>query len=57
MNVGTEEIDLRKKSLFSWQSILNSRQTAADAEEKLANQGEILCAGINRSYFSLSKKF
>ena len=30
------------KNLLSWQNILNSRQIAADIEEKLANQGEVL---------------
>ena len=28
--------------MLSWQNILNSRQIAADTEEKLANQGEVL---------------
>ena len=56
-DVGSEEIDLRIKNLLSWQNILNKRQIAADREEKLANQGEVLCGGINRIYFSLSNKW
>ena len=28
--------------MLSWQNILNSRQIAADIEEKFANQGEVL---------------
>ena len=50
-DVGSEEIDLRIKNLLSWQNILNERQIAADREEKLASQGEVLCGGINRIYF------
>ena len=52
-DVGSEEIVLRIKNFLSWQNILNKRQIAADREEKLANQGEVLCGGINRIYFSL----
>ena len=44
MDVRNEEINLR---LLSWQNILNSGQTGAEREEKLANQGEALCGGIN----------
>ena len=42
---------------MSWQNILNSRQTAADIEEKLANQGEVICGGISCIYLSLSNKW
>ena len=55
--MGNKEIDLRKKNLLSWQNILNSRQIAADIEEKLANQGEVLRGGISRIYLSLSNKW
>ena len=47
----------KNKNLLSWQIILNNRQISADVEEKLANQGEILCGGISRIYLSLSKKW
>ena len=53
MDVRNEEIKLR---LLSWQNILNSGQTGAEREEKLANQGEALCGGINCIYLSLSNK-
>ena len=33
------------------QNIWNSRQIAADIEEKLANQGEVLCGGISAFNF------
>ena len=56
-DVGNEEIDLRKKDLLSWQNILNSIQIAADIEEKLANQGEVLHGGISCIYLSLSNKW
>ena len=49
--------DLRKKYLLSLQNILNSRQIAADMEEKLSNQGEIFHGGISRIYLSLSNKW
>ena len=52
-----KEIYLRKKNLLSWQNILNSRQIAADIEEKLANKGEVLRGGISRIYLSLSNKW
>ena len=52
-DVGNKEIDLRNKNLLSWQNILKSRQIAADIEEKLANQGEVLRGGISRIYLSL----
>ena len=53
MDVRNEEINLR---LLSWQNILNSGQTGAEREEKLANQGEALRGGINCIYLSLSNK-
>ena len=56
MDVGNNEIDLRKKNLLPWQNILNSRQIAADIEEKLANQGEVLHGGFSRFYLSSSNK-
>ena len=43
--------------MSSWQDILDSRQNAADIEEKLANQGEFLRGGITRIYLSISKKW
>ena len=55
--VGNKEIDLGNKNLLSWQNILNSRQIAADIEEKLANQREILRGGISRIYLSLLNKW
>ena len=42
---------------MSWQNILNNRQIAADIEEKLANQGEVLRGRISRIYLSLSNKW
>ena len=54
MDVRNEEINLR---LLSWQNILNSGQTGAEREEKLANQGEALRGGINCIYLSLSNKW
>ena len=41
-------MDLRQKKLLPWQNILSSRQIAADIEEKLAIQREVLltCGGI-----------
>ena len=42
---------------MSWQNILNNRQIAADTEEKLANQGEVLRGRISRIYLSLSNKW
>ena len=42
---------------MSWQNILNDRQIAADIEEKLANQGEVLRGGISRLYLSLSNEW
>ena len=53
MDVRNEEIHLR---LLSWQNILNSGQTEAEREEKLANQGEFLHGGINCIYLFLSNK-
>ena len=55
--MGNEGIDLRIKNLLSWQKILRNRQIAADIEEILANQGEVLRGGISRIYFSLSNKW
>ena len=43
--------------MLSWQNILNNRQIAADIEEKLANQGEVLCGGISHIYLTLSDKW
>ena len=40
--------------MLSWQNVFNSRQSAADIEEKLANQGEVLHGGISHIYLSLS---
>ena len=37
--------------MLPWLNIPISRQTAADIEEKLANQGEVLCEGISRIFF------
>ena len=51
-DVGNEEADFRIKNLLSWQNILSNRQTAADIEEKRANQGEVLHLGINPIYLS-----
>ena len=56
-NVGNEEIDLRYETLLPWQNILNSRQIAPNIEEKLANQGDVLCGGISIIYLSLSNKW
>ena len=55
--MGNKEIDLRKKNLLSWQNIWNSRQIAADIEEKLANQGEVHRGGISPIYLSLWNKW
>ena len=52
MDVGNEEIDLRIKNLLSWRNILNNRQIARDIEEKLVNQGGVLCRGISCIYLS-----
>ena len=38
--------------MLSWQNILNRRQIAADIEEKLANQREVLRGGISCIYLS-----
>ena len=57
MDVGNEEIDLRKKNLLSWQNILNSRQITADIKEKLANQREVLHGWISCIYLSLSNEW
>ena len=43
--------------MLSWQNILNKRDIAADIEEKLTNQGEVLRGGISRIYLSLSNKW
>ena len=56
-NVGNEETDFRIKNVLSWQNILSNRQTAADIEEKRANQGEVLHLGINPIYLSSSTKW
>ena len=56
-DVGNEEIDLRVKNLLSWQNILNNRNIAADIEEKLTKQGEVLRGRISRIYLSLSNKW
>ena len=56
-DVGTEETDYRIKNLLSWQNILSNRQTAADIEEKWANQGEVLRRGISPIYLSSSNKW
>ena len=56
-DIGNKEIDLRIKNLLSSENILNNRQIAADIEEKLANQGEVLRGGISRIYLSLSNKW
>ena len=55
--MGNEETDLRIQNLLSWQNILSNKQIAADIEEKLASQGEVLLGGISRIYLSLSKKW
>ena len=54
--VGNEKIDLGQKNLLSWENILNNRQIAADTEEKVANQGEVLQEGISCICLSLQKK-
>ena len=41
----------------SWQNILNNRQIAANIEEKLVNQVEVLRGGIGRVYLSLLNKW
>ena len=56
-DVGNKEIDLRKKNLLPLQNILSSRQIAADMEEKLANQGEVLHGRISHIYLSSSNKW
>ena len=43
--------------MLSWQNVLNSRQIAADIEENLANQGDVLRGGISPIYLSLSNKW
>ena len=40
---------------MSWENILNNRQIAADTEEKVANQGEVLRGGISRIAFPYRK--
>ena len=55
-DVGNEETKFRIKNLLSWQNILSNRQVAADTEEKLANQGEVLRREISPIYLSLSNK-
>ena len=54
---GNEEIDLRIKHLLPWQNILKSREIAADIEEKVTNEGEVLRGGISRIYLALSNKW
>ena len=39
-------MDLRYKNLLLWQNILSNKQTVADIEEKLANQGFCTRGGI-----------
>ena len=56
-DVSNKETDLRKKSLLSWQNIFNSRQIAADIEEKLTNQGKVFRKGISHIYLSISTKW
>ena len=56
-DVGNEETYFRIKNLLSWQNILSNRQTAADIEEKWANQGEVLRRGISPIYLSSSNKW
>ena len=56
-DVGNEETDFRIKNLLSSQNILRNRQIAADIEEKLANQGEVLRREISPIYLSLSNKW
>ena len=55
--VGNEEIDLRWKSFLFWQNLWNNGQFAADIDEKLANQEEVLRGGISRTYRFLSNKW
>ena len=55
-NVGNEEIDLKQKSLLSWQNVWNGRQIASDIEEIFANQVEVVRGGISPIYLSLSNK-
>ena len=43
--------------MLSWQNVMKSRQIAADIEEKLVNQVELLRGGINRIYLSLSNNW
>ena len=55
-DVGNEEADFRIKNLLSSQNILSNRQIAADIEEKLANQREVLRREISPIYLFLSNK-
>ena len=55
--MGNEETDLRIKNLLPWQNILSNKQIAADIEEKLASQGEVLRQGISPIYLSSSNKW
>ena len=50
-------MDLRQKSVLSWQNIWNNRQIATDIEEILANQEEVLRGGMCRICLSLSNKW
>ena len=56
MDAGNE-IDLTQKNLLSWQSVWNSRQTATDIKEKLANQEEVLRGVISHNYLSFSNTY
>ena len=56
-DVGNEETYFRIKNLLSWQNILSNRETAADLEEKWANQEEVLHRGISPIYLSSSNKW
>ena len=56
-DVGHEETNFRIKNLLSWKNTLSNRQIVADIEEKLANQGEVLCRGISPIYLSSSNKW
>ena len=42
---------------MSWQNILNIRQIAVGIEEKLVNQGKVLCGEISHIYLYISNKW
>ena len=56
-DAGIEETDFRIRKLLSWQNILSNRQIAVYVEEKWANQGEFVRAGISPIYLSSSNEW